>query len=46
MTIECSACMEKANTRGMAGATGAVVALEPVSKMAADRQGTVRRGCP
>jgi hypothetical protein len=26
-TIDCSACMEKANTRGAAGATGAVVAL-------------------
>src|SRR5712672_1019479 len=35
-TIDCSACMEKANTRGTAGATGVVVALEPVSKMAAD----------
>jgi hypothetical protein len=28
--------MEKANTRGTAGATGVVVALEPVSEMAAD----------
>jgi hypothetical protein len=28
--------MEKANTRGTAGAIGVVVALEPVSKMAAD----------
>ena len=35
-TIDCSACMEKANTRGTAGATGVVVALESVSKMAAD----------
>ena len=35
-TIDCSACMEKTNTRGTAGATGVVVALEPVSKMAAD----------
>jgi hypothetical protein len=24
-TIDCSACMEKANTRGTAGATGVVV---------------------
>src|SRR6202007_108434 len=30
------ACMGKPNTRGTAGATGVVVALEPVSKMAAD----------
>jgi hypothetical protein len=29
-TIDCSACMEKANTPGTAGATGVVVALEPV----------------
>ena len=28
--------MEKTNTRGTTGATGVVVALEPVSKMAAD----------
>ena len=35
-TIDCSACMEKANTRGRAGATGVIVALEPVSKMADD----------
>jgi hypothetical protein len=35
-TIDCSACMEKANTRGTAGATGVIVALEPVSKMADD----------
>jgi hypothetical protein len=35
-TIDCSACMEKANTRGTTGATGVVVALESVSKMAAD----------
>ena len=35
-TIDCSACMEKTNTRGTTGATGVVVALEPVSKMAAD----------
>ena len=28
--------MEKTNTRGTAGATGLVVALEPVSKMAGD----------
>jgi hypothetical protein len=28
--------MEKANTRGTAGATGVIVALEPVSKMADD----------
>jgi hypothetical protein len=35
-TIDCAACMEKANTRGTAGATGVVVALEPVSKIAAD----------
>ena len=28
--------MEKANTRGTAGATGVVVASKPVSKMAAD----------
>src|SRR5216683_7344939 len=35
-TIDCSACMVKANTRGTAGATAVVVALEPVSKMAAD----------
>src|SRR6267378_6370572 len=35
-TIDCSACMGKPNTRGTAGATGVVVALEPVSKMAAD----------
>jgi len=35
-TIDCSACMEKANTRGTAGATGVVVASNPVSKMAAD----------
>jgi len=28
--------MEKANTRGTTGATGMVVALEPVLKMAAD----------
>src|ERR1700738_750093 len=35
-TIDCSACMEKANTRGAAGATGVVVASNPVSKMAAD----------
>ena len=34
--IDCSACMEKANTRGTVGATEVVVALEPVSKMAAD----------
>src|SRR5258708_36217162 len=34
-TIDCSACMEKTNTRGTAGATGVVVALGPVSKMAA-----------
>jgi hypothetical protein len=33
-TIECSACMEKANTRGVAEATGVVI--EPVSTMAAD----------
>ena len=32
MTIDCAACMEKANPRGTPGATG-VVALEPVSKM-------------
>ena len=35
-TIDCSACMGKANTSGTAGATGVVVALEPVSQMAAD----------
>src|SRR5258708_32797096 len=35
-TIDCPDCMEKTNTRGTAGATGVVVALEPVSKMAAD----------
>src|ERR1700726_4780383 len=35
-TIDCSACMEKANTLGTTGATGVVVALESVSKMAAD----------
>jgi hypothetical protein len=35
-TIDCSACMEKANTRGTTGATGVVVALESVPKMAAD----------
>src|ERR1700738_2524720 len=35
-TIDCAACMERANTRGTAGATGVVVTLEPVSKMAAD----------
>ena len=33
-TIDCSACMEQANTRGTAGATGVVVASKPVSKMA------------
>ena len=31
-TIDCTACMEKANTRGTAGATGVVVALEPARK--------------
>ena len=31
-TIDCSACMEKANTRGTAGATEVVVALEPVCR--------------
>jgi len=31
-TIDCSACMEEANTRGTAAATGVIVALEPVSK--------------
>ena len=31
-TIDCSACMEQANTRGTAGATGVVVPLEPFSK--------------
>ena len=35
-SIDCSAWMEKANTRGTVGATGLIVALEPVSKMAAD----------
>jgi hypothetical protein len=35
-TIDCSACMERANTRGTVGATGVVVALETVSKMTAD----------
>src|SRR5713226_9247530 len=35
-TIDCSACMEKANTRGTAGATGVDVASKPVSKMAPD----------
>src|SRR5437899_1709121 len=35
-TIDRSACMEKTNTRGTAGATGVVVASKPVSKMAAD----------
>ena len=33
-TIDCSACMEKANTHGTAEATGVVI--EPVSTMAAD----------
>src|SRR2546429_7564119 len=32
-TIDCSASMEKANTRGATGATGVVVALESASKM-------------
>jgi hypothetical protein len=31
-TIDCSACTEKANTRGTTGATGVVVALESVSE--------------
>jgi len=31
MTIDCSACMEKANTQGTADATGVVVAVEPGS---------------
>src|SRR6266699_1353026 len=36
-TIDCSACMEKANTRGTTDATGVVVALESLSrKMAVD----------
>src|SRR5260370_14279710 len=35
-TIDCFACMEKANTRGTAGATGEVVALAPVSQIATD----------
>ncbi len=32
-TIDCSAGMEKANTRGATGATGVVVALVSISKM-------------
>jgi hypothetical protein len=35
-TIYCSACMGRPNIRGTAGAPGLVVALESVSKMAAD----------
>jgi hypothetical protein len=43
-TIDCSACMEKANTRGTTGATSVVVALESVSEMAANiTAGQLRR---
>jgi hypothetical protein len=35
-TIDCFACMEKANTRETADATGVVVAIESFSTMAAD----------